>query len=390
MIKACVIAPIDFSPPHCRINDEIDILKKNNYDVKLLLASSSLKLESYEKNDNLEIFRIFYSGILRWKLPILNSIFMTFCLFLKAREIDAKIYHCHDYQTSHVAYLLSLSGKKVIYDIGDDSPSNHRTYFRLRVSKSLFLGKFIENSIRYLEGAIMKKCDITFSLSQTMKEDRINFTEKIKVLKYSPNYNTKTINEKNLKTSNRVIYQGALSEDKGLFSIFKAIYVVSKFNKKIELVIAGYMPDNSWHKIKSIYSKEWLEKHITFLGFLDYRKIEKEISKSFLGLCILQPFSYSYSATIPNKLIDYMASGIPHITTSNLYESRLIVQKSNSGKLVDFFKFDDLVKAILNYFEDRTLAVEHAKNGLAYVEKEHNFRYFSKKYLKTYSNLNER
>ena len=64
MRKACVIAPLEFNPPHCRINDEINILKANSYDVKLVLASSSRSTKTHEIIDNLEIFRYRYEGFL--------------------------------------------------------------------------------------------------------------------------------------------------------------------------------------------------------------------------------------------------------------------------------------------------------------------------------------
>ena len=253
MRKACVIAPLEFNPPHCRINDEINILKANSYDVKLVLASSSRSTKTHEIIDNLEIFRYRYEGFFSFKIPILNSIFMTLRLFFKAKELDANVYHCHDYQTSHVAFLLSLSGKKVIYDIGDDSPSNHKIYFRNRVSKNPFLGNFIEKSIRYLEGKVMRKCAITLSLSNTMRDDRLTYTKKIKVLKYSPNYIPKSFPDKSvLLESNYIIYQGAISEEKGIFEIFEAIEKITYLGKDIKLIIAGYKSDESWNKIKKV------------------------------------------------------------------------------------------------------------------------------------------
>ena len=119
----------------------------------------------------------------------------------------------------------------------------------------------------------------------------------------------------------------------------------------IKLIIAGYKSDKFHHnKIKKKYSKQWLSKHIKYLDFLDYRQIEEQISKSFLGLCILKPFSYSYSATIPNKLIDYMAGGIINITTSNVKESRNIVQNAKSGILVDYYKPNSLFSCSIKFY----------------------------------------
>ncbi len=121
-----------------------------------------------------------------------------------------------------VGFLLkNISGKKVIYDIGDDFPSYNN------------FPHFLQSIIRALEGNLLKSYDTMIVLSNSLKKDRMKYTSKINILYYSPDpsFNPNNTTDAPRDTDYVLIFEGQIHSKKGVIEIIEALKIDFKGNK---------------------------------------------------------------------------------------------------------------------------------------------------------------
>ena len=73
-----------------------------------------------------------------------------------------------------------------------------------------------------------------------------------------------------------------------------------------------------------------------------------------------------FATVYPNKVFDYMAAKKPVILAINGV-IREVVEKANCGAYVEPGNSKQLAEAIIKYYENPALAMEHGENGAEYV-----------------------
>jgi len=260
---------------------------------------------------------LFKSGALFY--ANLNIRLFFYLLFHKADILLA-----NDLDTLPANYLISkIKGIPIVYD-------THEYFTEVPELKDRYTKKVWER----IENVIFPKLKDVFTVNKSIADIYSKkYNIDINVIRNLPNKNieikTKSKKELGLNENQKyIILQGAgINIDRGAEELVMAMKEV----ENAQLLIVG--SGDVLPKLKDMVLKEKLEAKVIFVG-----KQSPEILKSYtaiseLGISIDKDTNLNYRYSLPNKIFDYVQSGIP-ILASNLPEIRNIVDSYDIGQII--------------------------------------------------------
>jgi glycosyltransferase involved in cell wall biosynthesis len=253
--------------------------------------------------------------------------------------LKPNIIHCHDALFLPLGFILNkLTDSKLIYDAHElESLKNGQSKV---LSKATFL----------IEKYCWKKIDLLISVSPSI----INwYSEKIgpkksQLILNSPDFNENGLdlskfgdnyfkNKFKIKNSSKIfLYIGILCDGRG---IDLCLEVFSKYVKQHHVVFLGY--GVLQNEIVNFASNNG---NIHFHEAVPYSEVVKYARNADFGLCLIEPISVSDNYCLPNKLYEYIFSGLT-IIGSDLPEIKSTIQDYNLG-CVSKLNVEDLVNTI--------------------------------------------
>ena len=289
-----------------------------------------------------------------------------------ALESNADIYHFHDPELLRIGLKLIGKGKKVIYDVHEDLPrqilTKHWINPFLRKTISFLIEKYENYAARKMSAVIGATSHITQRF--------------IKINNQSININNFPIisefkDLKSKKSINHIVYSGGISKQRGIVEIIKAIE-----NSEIKLLLAGEFLDPSLEKELNAL-KGW--GNVNYLGFLNRSEISSLYQKANIGMVTLHP-TLSYKDSLPVKMFEYMAAGIP-IIASDFEKWKEIIINHNCGMTVNPNDSIEIKKAIDYLISNPFEAKKMGENGIKAVKEIYNWSIEEKKLLALYRTL---
>lgn len=313
-------------------------LSKEVSDVYLVIADG----KGNEVKDNVSIIDV---G-LRDSNRFLRMTKTVYKVFKEAKKINGNIYHLHDPELITIGLKLQKS-KKVIFDAHEDYVEKivSRKWINPNLSKiiSFFFNIFYKYSIKKFDGIVLA--------ADTIK---INNHKKI-IFRNLPDLKFKTKEVTKKTNDNIVLYTGGITEYRGIEQVIKAL-IYSKF-KNWKLVILG----KESLKLRKKLEHELEDSRISYLGQVSYDEVVEWIKKSNLGVVINQPV-FSYDKSLPNKLFEYMAYGLP-VVCSNFDHWKEIVVKNNAGICCNPTDLFDITQSIEKILSNKKLQNSMSING---------------------------
>lgn len=167
----------------------------------------------------------------------------------------------------------------------------------------------------------------------------------MKVVRNVP-YQTKCNEKKLLDYQGKkiILYQGALNIGRGLEWIIDAMPLV----ENAVLVIIG--DGDITHELKKrVHNLNLIEK-VFFLGRIAGAELHKYTPSADLGLCLLENRGLNYYYSLPNRIFDYLQTGVPVLAT-DFPEISNIVNTYNTGILVHHHEPEYLAEIINDFFK---------------------------------------
>lgn len=297
-------------------------------------------------------------------------------IYNKALELNAEIYHIHDPELISVGIKLKKNGKKVVFDAHEDFPKQILTKHYLNPLIKKILSTFFE----FYERKQCSKFDgiITATPYICNKFLKIN-TNAVDINNFPIieefNFNPQLFNNNKLDS---VCYVGAIDSVRGV----KNNIIALPENRKIKLLLAGKFSNQDFYQ-KCQKNNNW--KHVEYYGFADRDLVQKIFSKSFAGMVTLLP-TPSYLDSLPVKMFEYMAYGLP-VIASNFPYWKEIIEKNECGLCVDPEDPKDIEKAIITLSNDLELCQRLGHNGRKAILESFNWIKEEEKLFKFYEKL---
>jgi glycosyltransferase involved in cell wall biosynthesis len=294
----------------------------------------------------------------------------------RALNLQADLYHFHDPELLGVGLNLVRKGKKVIYDAHEDVPRQLLSKDYLPNILKRPLSQIFELYENWVAGRLSAIVAATPYIRDRFK--RVNMRS-IEV------QNFPLINEFDIEAKIRVeskidavCYVGSISRVRGIHNIIRAFEHI----KNGTLLLAGRFESEELRE-ECVQLKGWDK--VVELGFLDRKQVISTMRKSVAGLVVLEP-TINYLDSIPVKMFEYMAAGIPIIASDFPYWRKLL-----SGiDCVEFVNPDspeDIAHAILKFLENKDAASVRGEAGKTAVMNVFRWENEKRKLLHIYSDI---
>jgi len=331
-----------------RVSKICDSLQHKNWEVLLVgvLKSESTTLQ---RNYSTQRLRVFFSkGPLFYFM--LNVRMFFYLLFHKTEIIWA-----NDLDVLWPAVLIKrFRGTKVIYD-------SHEYFTEAE-------GLTGRERIKSIWTRIEKRCVPRVDLFITVNESiasiyREKYNREVCVQRNMPVLvEDDSVNE-DLFEVKTVVLQGAyIDPDRGGMELVEAF----QFLEGVQLLIVGAGRD--LENIKKRIAELQLEEKVKVLPRMSYLELKKLTQRVHLGVSLDKPLHLNYTLSLPNKLFDYIHSGVP-VLVSNLVEPARIVNEYKVGEVVEEVTPKVIAEGIqkaLNSpsYQDYRAATKKAKSAL--------------------------
>ncbi len=323
-------------------------------------------------------------GIPKPKSRIHRLVFTTWIVFFKALRINARVYHIHDAELLPFGIILSILGKKVIYDIHENTYEDIRhkpwipTPMKWIFSRSYKLLECISSHFMHFIIVVAKHelashfCKRRYTIIQNFAD-----TEELKPYR---------VENRSSLSENRLLYMGTIQDMYYDFNILAdAVALLLNENIPIKIHVVGFAKNyihNEWH-LHPQYAL--LKEHFHFAGHQSPQYAYEISQQCKIGICLKnQPESILVSHE--RKFFEYMALGLPSICCdSHIYKDILDTCKcGKSANLTDARSIADALKQMLN---EPQLLDNMAKEGIKASDQLFNWSSQEKILLELYQKL---
>ncbi|ODM84452.1 hypothetical protein A6452_17160 [Bradyrhizobium elkanii] len=292
--------------------------------------------------------------VARWKRPWVAG---RAALAL-ARASGADVVQFHDPELIPFALWLKSRRCKVVYDVHEDVPSDIHSkrwiwpWMRPLVARAMEL---VERSAARRFDAIVAATPAiadrfqSYGADVTLARNTVRLDEFIEPTPIT-------------KRRRQAVYVGRTSFDRGLVEMVEACAAV-----RLPLVLAGTIGREE---------QAWLEKSsadVSYRGRLGRREIATLLNESIIGLNLLLP-EPNYLLSLPTKLFEYMAAGLP-VISSDLPKSKEIVEAAGCGIVVSLSDRAALLDSLSRLADDPQMAIGLGLAGRAAVARNFNWQH---------------
>ena len=307
-------------------------------------------------------------GVRVLPFPSFDSKFKRFVkapllMFNKARIIKGiDVFHFHDPELILTGILLKLTGKKVIYDVHEDTPLTMATKDYLGpITSKLFY--FATSFAEWLGGKFFDQ--IIVVIPSILKRFPKKKSTIIQNYALKDELSSKNITEQ--ARNNTILYIGDITRVRGVKEAIQAL---------------GYVPDslNASFVLGGRFSEEGLEDEIKqlpgwekvrYLGYVDREIMALELSKAGIGVNLMYNRPDHYGAQ-PNKLFEYMSAGLP-VIVSDFPMMNVITNESECGLAVNPLDVEEIAEAYVKILTNPELKKTFSKNGRKAIENKYNW-----------------
>lgn len=378
----------DFLKPKIdpRVYKEAKSLVDNGYDITVCCASAiDNKLISSEIIDKIKVIRFkdqanitsFRQKSFFFAIPylVINTLKNISKFKKNAKEINPDVIHCHDADTIFAGALikvLSLGKIKLVYDsheIATEMESFRKFRPIIWITES-FASFFVDGFITINE-----------PVKDFILKRFFNFKKNSLVLRNVP-VTTKIFKPSMVNNPVRFVYQGTLKKGRReLLEDIVSTLSQSKFKnwnldiygKKEEIAADSIIKNNPRIKFKKM--------------IINPGKFFQALSQYDLGIIATHNNCLNNYLTLPNKLFDYMATGVAIFSPDHPI-IKDIVKTCEIGYVFDYRKRDiSIAKTIEQILEKPKSLLPFKKNGPIWIQKKYNWSIEEKKLLSFYSKL---
>ena len=298
--------------------------------------------------------------------------------YLEAKKSKAIIIHFHDPELIPVGILLSLHGRKVIYDVHEDLPRQILSkqwvhpLIRHPVSWGAELVEWLATR-QFFSGIV----PATSKIAARFPSSKVALVQNFPIVDELIKHNEIPW----LMRKRQIAYIGGIDLTRGVLENINALaQLPSSLN--VRMTLAGPFSSAALEQqCKTQLGWDQVDYH----SWLTRENVMKALSHSIAGLVVLHP-TPAYIDSLPIKMFEYMLAGIP-VIASDFPLWREIINDNHCGILVDPFKPEETAQAIQWIVDHPEEAEQMGKNGRRAVEKTYNWSQEANHLLTLYKTL---
>ncbi len=283
---------------------------------------------------------------------------------------------------------------RVIYDMAEVYPEMYRSMAQL--SRQSFIQKILKSPslAEKYERDNISKVDHVFTM---IEESRNRLLEnglkrsKVSIVSNTPRIDTQSIILREHKgNALNIVYVGFLTELRGLDLLIEGVA------EYIELVRnEGRSPDinvhiigkgNAKENLNALVTHRNLENFVNIYGWLSKHEVDSILENANIGALTYRICGH-WNHTIPNKIFDYMAAGLPVLAT-NVIPIKRIITETNCGLISEPADPKTIAKSLL-MLENAELRSKLGKNGQNSISKKYNWSNEKEKIRRILNGFNE-
>lgn len=251
---------------------------------------------------------------------------------VKARP---QIAHFHDPELLPWAMFLRLFGIKVVYDVHEDYPEAVAQNFRLpRIARRL-----LPQVVRVVEAVVSRLINGVVTVTPTIAA-RFPPSKTVMVRNYPMVSEFHSPGDRPMRDRPpEVAYIGTITLNRNILGMIDAVELAHDSGAVLRL--AGHFTVASDEAAARAHSG-W--QRVKFDGWVMRHEVADILTSVRAGLVVLKPVEHEM-LTYPIKLFEYMAAGVP-VITSDFPIWREIVEKAGCGVLVDPMNPQSIADAI--------------------------------------------
>jgi glycosyltransferase involved in cell wall biosynthesis len=304
-------------------------------------------------------------------------------LFKKAVELHADVYQLHDPELIRICKKLKKRGFKVIFDSHEDFPA--QIMDKTWIPKNLRY--LISHMYRYYEKSVVKGLDCVIAVTEPITDRFASYGVKTETIHNYPLLKEfsslseadldEAITKNTSKHADCLCYTGNISVTRGMRTMFSLMEQVDA-----NLILAGKIFVNEDKEFEELLTSH---ENVEFLGPYTRGQMLEIYSRSKAALLLFYPIE-NHLNSLPNKLFEYMAGGLP-VIASNITFWRPIFEKYQCGVQVDPKNRKALFDAVVYVLTHPQEARKMGEQGRLAVKLEYNWEKESLKLLRIYKLL---
>lgn len=290
-----------------------------------------------------------------------------------AVAIKADIYHFHDPELLRIVKKLKNTEAKVIFDSHEDVPRQilNKTYI------PKFFRRTISSIFEKYENKIVKKISGVIAATPHIRDRFIKVNKNCIDINNYPKKDDIAFNNDWSNRANSIGYIGGIFRTRGIIETLDAIN-----GTDIKLILAGaFSPPELEVECKS--HPGW--KNVDFRGYLDRKGINQVLGEVRAGMVILEA-TQSYIVSLPVKMFEYMAAGLP-VIASDFPLWNQIIESTGSGICVDQTNSEEISNKLSSMLSKTDKLKKMGENGRKAVEEFYNWELEEKKLFEFYETL---
>lgn len=285
----------------------------------------------------------------------------------------AKVFHMHDPELIPFGLALKLLGKRVIYDAHEDIEKQIQGKEYIPASARSVLSF----AVRIVQKMILPVFDSVVVATPAIARVMRRYNSKNHVVCNFPLLEELAdLKIEREKIEKSVCYVGGITRFRGACEMVEAVGRVGG-----KLFLAGEIVGQDLNEeLKS--SPGW--RNVDYKGIVGRGGIREVLSKAQAGLVLLYPVPNHLEA-LPNKMFEYMAAGLPVISSDFPIFHELIGEEC--CLFVDPMNVDQIVAAIQWIFDHPEEALKMGQRGRDLVLSKYNWGFEKEKLIRMYVDI---
>lgn len=304
-----------------------------------------------------------------------------------AVDTGADIFHIHDPELLLVSpYLRRVTGRPTIYDIHEANAD----FIAVKDYLPAMVRRPLATIFRRLEPRLTRNESGLIFADEAIAADFRNYKGPATTLFNFPGQElieqgARSATE-NLERRPIVIYLGGMERNRGAGLMVAAFAeIVAKFPDARLVVVGHFMPPELASEILVAIKRRGINHAVTLTGRVPFKSIGHYLAQAAVGWVTWQPYAKN-EKNIPTKLFEYMAFGIP-VVSSDLASVRPFVAGRDNGLLVEAQDPSSHAEAILRLLQEPVVRQRMGRTGRELVENHYNWRAMEPRLLSLYQSV---